>query len=212
MRFTAKHINTTCIEYSFGASIDTKTNAAVLRAYRHLPQLIELKAAGITDIVPSYTSLAIHFDTSCKLLKDLHAFDALIEKAVEQKDDDTPAEHTIYVDYSGEDLDEVCQKLKLTKEALIDLHAASYTIAMIGFREYFPYLLGLDPKLAIPRRDAPRSRVKKGSVAIAAGQTGVYPEDSPGGWHIIGHTDFDDFASLKPSDIIIFKNKETHAD
>ena len=211
MRFIAKHISATCIEYSFGSSIDKKTNEAVLRVYRCLPQLIELKKAGITDIVPSYTSLAIHFTTSCALLNDIHAFDALVEKALAQKSSDTPQTHTVYVDYSGEDLDEVCQKLKLSKETFIDLHASSYSIAMIGFREYFPYLLGLDPKLNIPRRNAPRFNVKKGSVAIAAGQTGIYPEDSPGGWHIIGHTDFDDFTSLKPSDIIIFKNKDKHA-
>ncbi len=211
MRFIAKHISATCIEYSFGASIDKRTNEAVLRVYRHLPQRIALKEAGIRDIVPSYTSLAIHFDTSCALLNDIHAFDAVIEKALAKKDVDSPKRHTVYVDYNGEDLDEVCQRLKLSKETFIDLHAASYSIAMIGFRAYFPYLLGLDSKLNIPRRDAPRSRVKKGSVAIAAGQTGVYPEDSPGGWHIIGHTDFDDFASLRPSDIIIFKEKEKHA-
>jgi len=211
MRFIAKHISETCIEYNFGSNIDKKTNDLVLSVYRNLPQLIDLKKAGIRDIVPSYTSLAIHFDTSCELLTDMHAFDKLLSKALEQKYNNTPAKHTVYVNYNGEDLDEVCQELKLSKEAFIDLHTSSYSIAMIGFREYFPYLLGLDPKLHIPRRNAPRSKVKRGSVAIAAGQTGIYPEDSPGGWHIIGHTDFDDFRSLKPSDIIVFKNKDKYA-
>lgn len=211
MNFISRHISATCKEYEFGSQIDKKTNELVLKVYRLLPELIDIKKAGITDIVPSYTTLAIHFNTSCELLNDLNAFNHLIEKALVQIHDYTPAEHIIYVDYSGEDLDDVCQKLKLSKDAFIDLHASSYSIAMIGFREYFPYLLGLDSKLNIPRRDTPRSKVKKGSVAIANGQTGIYSEDSPGGWHIIGYTDFDDFESLKPSDKIIFKNKDNHA-
>jgi KipI family sensor histidine kinase inhibitor len=208
MEFISKHISATCLEYGFGSKIDKKISDIVLKVYRSFPKQVDLKKAGIVDIVPSYTSLAVHFNTSCKLLKDPHAYDDLIQKALKETDSEKPVEHIIYVNYSGEDLDEVCQRLSLCKSEFIDLHTGSYSIAMIGFREYFPYLLGLDERLYIPRRDAPRTKVKKGSVAIAAGQTGVYPEDSPGGWHIIGHTDFNAFKTLKPSDIIIFKNKE----
>lgn len=208
MRFISKNISATCTEYSFGSKIDKKVNDMVLKVYRFLPQYIDLKKVGIIDIVPSYTSLTIHFNASCVLLKQPDAYDYLMQKALDEKHNDKPDEHTIYVDYNGEDIDEVCEKLKLSKSAFINLHTASYSIAMIGFREYFPYLLGLDEKLYIPRRDAPRAEVKKGSVAIAAGQTGVYPENLPGGWHIIGHTDFNAFKTLKASDIIIFKNKD----
>jgi len=64
-----------------------------------------------------------------------------------------------------------------------------YTVHFIGFIPGFVYLGGLDPRLNIPRRKTPRTLVPSGSVAIAAGQTGIYPIDSPGGWHIIGRTD-----------------------
>jgi KipI family sensor histidine kinase inhibitor len=208
MRFISKNISATCIEYSFGSKIDKNISDMVLKVYRFLPQYIDFKKAGVIDIVPAYTSLAIHFNTSCELFKQANAFDEFIEKALEQKYNHKPREHTVYVDYDGQDIDEVCKTLKLTKDDLIDLHTTSYTIAMIGFREYFPYLLGLDSRLDIPRRDTPRTKVKKGSVAIASGQTGIYPEESPGGWHIVGHTDFNAFKTLKPSDIIIFKNKD----
>ncbi|MCK5664957.1 MAG: carboxyltransferase domain-containing protein, partial [Thiotrichaceae bacterium] len=88
-----------------------------------------------------------------------------------------------------------------------------YTIAMLGFTGDFPYLLGLDQKLMLPRRASPRNLVNKGSVAIASIQCGIYAQDSPGGWHIIANTDFDDFALLKAGDKIIFKEKvkETYA-
>jgi KipI family sensor histidine kinase inhibitor len=208
MKFISKNISATCIEYNFGSKIDKYINDMVLKVYRFLPQYIDLKKAGIIDVVPSYTSLAIHFNTASELFKQPNAYDHLFEKALKEKHIHTPEEHTVYVDYNGEDIDEVCQTLNLSKGAFIDLHATSYSIAMIGFREYFPYLLGLDEKLNLPRRETPRTKVKKGSVAIAAGQTGIYPEDSPGGWHIIGHTAFDAFKTLKPSDIIIFKTMD----
>jgi KipI family sensor histidine kinase inhibitor len=46
----------------------------------------------------------------------------------------------------------------------------------------------VDARLAIPRRSSPRTLVPAGSVAVAAGQTGIYPIESPGGWHVIGRT------------------------
>lgn len=208
MKFISKQISATCIEYHFGSKIDKKTNEMVLKVYTLLPQHINLKKEGILDIVPSYTALTIHFNTSSELLKNPQSYDNIITKLLEEKLPLTPVEHSIYVDYSGEDLQTVCATLGLSKSEFINLHASSYAIAMIGFREYFPYLLGLDQKLYITRRETPRTKVKKGSVAIAAGQTGIYPEDSPGGWHIIGYTDFDAFKTLKPSDIITFKDKE----
>jgi KipI family sensor histidine kinase inhibitor len=59
---------------------------------------------------------------------------------------------------------------------------------MLGFRPGFPYLLGLDPALAMPRRATPRARVPAGSVGIGGAQTGIYPDAAPGGWQLIGRT------------------------
>jgi len=66
--------------------------------------------------------------------------------------------------------------------------AAEYRVAFIGFLPGFPYLMGLDPALHVPRRATPRTRVPAGSVAIGGAQTGIYPVASPGGWHVIGRT------------------------
>ncbi len=210
MKYTIRYLSATCIEICFGSRIDKSINDDVLKLYQNLPRLIDRQKEAIIDIVPSYTSLTIHFSSSCQLITNPHAFDAIIDKALGFQQHLQITQHTVYVTYNGEDIDAVCKTLKLSKDELITLHATSYSIAMIGFRAYFPYLLGLDPKLVLPRRDTPRVKVPKGSVAIAAGQTGIYSEDSPGGWHIIGHTDFDDFESLKPSDIITFKVRDEH--
>ena len=91
----------------------------------------------------------------------------------------------------GPDLPDVAQRLQLTENEVIDLHTATkYTVLMVGFLPGFPYLGPLPEALHLPRRDTPRLRVPPGSVAIAGGQTGIYPQASPGGWHLIGHTDF----------------------
>ena len=66
---------------------------------------------------------------------------------------------------------------------------ATYRAAFCGFAPGFAYLTGLDPALQLPRRATPRTRVPAGSVAIAAGYSAVYPTTSPGGWHLVGHTD-----------------------
>jgi 5-oxoprolinase (ATP-hydrolysing) subunit B len=67
--------------------------------------------------------------------------------------------------------------------------APEYTVAFLGFSPGFPYLVGLDPALEVPRRDTPRTSIPAGSVGLAGGQTGVYPTASPGGWQLIGRTE-----------------------
>ena len=47
---------------------------------------------------------------------------------------------------------------------------------------------GLDTSLFLDRKTTPNRNVKKGSVAIGGQQTGIYPQDSPGGWHCIGNS------------------------
>lgn len=63
-----------------------------------------------------------------------------------------------------------------------------FQVRMIGFAPGFPYLAGLPTCMALPRRATPRLQVPAGSVAIGGNQTGVYPQNSPGGWNLIGRT------------------------
>jgi KipI family sensor histidine kinase inhibitor len=97
---------------------------------------------------------------------------------------------TIDVRYDGADLAAVAAQCDVSTDALIALHSgATYTCAFCGFLPGFSYLVGLDPRLQLPRRTTPRTRVPAGSVAIAAEFTAVYPSASPGGWHLLGTTD-----------------------
>ena len=111
----------------------------------------------------------------------------------------------------GPDLEEVANHAGLSAEEVILRHTApDYHVYMLGFRPGFPYLGGLDPAIACPRRATPRQTVEQGSVGIAGAQTGVYPEPSPGGWNLIGRTPlklFDEKALslIHPGDTVRFE-------
>ena len=88
----------------------------------------------------------------------------------------------------GIDLEEVANRLGISTDEIIKLHTKSiYTVYGIGFLPGFMYLGGVPKELEIPRKAVPRLKVAKGSVGIASQQTGIYPQESPGGWNIIGN-------------------------
>ncbi len=120
----------------------------------------------------------------------------------------------------GLDLEFLASEKKVSIEALVAMHTEPiYTVYFIGFLPGFPYLGGLDKRLAFPRKKTPRSRIEKGAVGIAENQTGIYPQASPAGWQIIGNcplTLFNPVADkpclLKAGDQIRFKSigKQEH--
>lgn len=94
-----------------------------------------------------------------------------------------------YDDEFALDLKELSIEKKLSKSKIIKLHSDTiYTVYFIGFLPGFLYLGGLDESLYFPRKSTPRQHIKKGAVAIGGNQTGVYPNESPGGWNIIGNS------------------------
>ncbi len=139
-----------------------------------------------------------------------------LESLVVDPSEPTESKHfDINVVYDGDDLDDVATATGISREEVVARHvAASYTVVCLGFSRAFPYLAGLDPSLWLPRRDTPRTRVPAGSVAIAVEQTGIYPQASPGGWHLLGHTDdrlFDEGRDppslLQPGDHVRFVSR-----
>jgi inhibitor of KinA len=147
---------------------------------------------GVPAPVAAINSLLVNFDP---LVTDVDALAECIRGLLADLDPlpVAPARLvTIPVVYGGEagpDLPDVARQLGLTTDELISAHCAEvYRVMMIGFAPGFPYIGPLPERLALPRRSTPRAAVPAGSVAIAAGLTGIYPERLPGGWHIIGCT------------------------
>ncbi len=98
--------------------------------------------------------------------------------------------HRIPVRYDGEDLGLVARGARMSEDEVMRVHSAGeYVVAMLGFSPGFPYLTGLDGRLATPRRTEPRARIRAGAVAIGGTHAGIYTVDSPGGWNVIGYTD-----------------------
>lgn len=95
----------------------------------------------------------------------------------------------IYGGASGPDFETLCAAFGLSRDEFIELHTADeYRVDMLGFTPGFAYIGGLDERLDVPRLAEPRQRVPAGSVGIAAGRTGIYALDGPGGWPLIGRT------------------------
>jgi len=163
---------------------------------------------GIIDITPSYCSILVQYDILIYNEKALK--ERIIQTAVGLASaDEIPNNKLIKIptNYSKNlDLKRVAQHNKLSREEVIELHTkTTYRVYTIGFMVGFAYLATVDTKIATPRLESPRKKVPKGSVALADTQTAIYPQDSAGGWNIIGHTEFNDFQSFKIGDKVQFE-------
>lgn len=198
---------------SYGEAIEPGLNDRVQR----LAALIRsCGLPGIRAVVPAYACLAVHFDPLLWAGPTLGA--ELCDRAREAGAAPVPGRTVIvpvlYGGEAGPDLAELAAHCRLTPEQVVARHAApDYRVYLLGFVPGFPYLGGLDPALAAPRRATPRTRVPRGSVAIAGLQTGIYPLESPGGWQLIGRTPlrlFDPEAAdpclLRPGDRLRFQS------
>jgi len=147
--------------------------------------------AGVTDVVPAYASLAVHYDPSELNADDMSSrLREIVQSPMLQDGDDSAGSLvTIPTRYDGADMSAVAEATGLSPDEVIARHSAvEYYVYMLGFAPGFAYLGDLDPDLRLPRREVPRTRVPPGAVAIAGSQTAVYPRETPGGWHLIGTT------------------------
>jgi 5-oxoprolinase (ATP-hydrolysing) subunit B len=176
------------ITVEFSRNIDDAANQRVLALDRSLARET---IAGVTESVPTYRSLLVHYDPL------QIGFDALAEKlAALALLPVPPATKTrrwrIPVVYGGEhgiDIEDVASALNTTPDDIVARHVAgSYRVAMIGFTPGWSYLSGLDPSLQMPRRQNPRLLTPSGTISIGGVQTGVQCLAGPSGWHLLGRT------------------------
>lgn len=136
---------------------------------------------------PAVSGLSIQAATQA-----LNPLVAKLNKPV-NKQDRVVKQHTLVVSYggtAGQDLDWLAAQTGLSTQALIDLHSSAvYTVEFLGFLPGFAYLSGLPEPLQLPRRSSPRARVPAGTLAVGSAYCAVYPWESPGGWHLMGHVD-----------------------
>ncbi len=157
----------------------------------------QLRAAaipGVVELAPASTTVGVFYDATLLSFAAVGraVLDVLEAKAPRRAKRTAARAVEIPVCYEGEfapDLAEVADHAGLSPEEVVQRHAAAaYRVGCVGFMPGFPYLTGLPPELAVPRRAVPRREVAAGSVAIGGSQTGIYPSASPGGWNVIGRT------------------------
>lgn len=169
--------------------IDPVVNA---RAIDIASRVARMPLAFVRDVVVGYRSVMVYVDP---LAEGAAAFPERLRAIIaERSDDSVPRGAVIEVPVCydaafGPDLREVAAYARCDVADVIERHlAVEYRVFVVGFVPGFAYMAPVDPRIAAPRRTSPRVRVPRGSVAIAAGQTGIYPAETPGGWNLIGRT------------------------
>jgi len=161
---------------------------------------------GAGEAVPAYASVLLRFDPLVLSPEAAQARANVIAEAQREVPGPAPG-RLIEVEtrYDGPDLAAVAALSGVTSQDLVELHAGrEYTAFFLGFMPGFAYCGTLDPRIVAPRLETPRPRVPAGAVAIADGQTAVYPFDSPGGWRLIGRTALRSFdAAADPPALIV---------
>lgn len=172
---------------------------AAFQRVRAAMQCLDGAHPAIIELVAGFTGLTVHYDPHLVTLEPGESPHTSLTRLVERRLANLDVAAAIdsrlieipvcYLGDCAPDLEEVARGAGLSVEQVVELHSgAAYTVHMIGFTPGFPYLAGLDPRLAAPRRAEPRLRVAAGSVAIGGEQTGIYPMATPGGWNLIGRT------------------------
>ena len=173
----------TALLAELSARLDTAINTRAIALATALK-----KRRDVRQAIAGYASVTVHFDPEQATHESLAA--AIRRLAAKRPPMDEPGRlHRIPVIYGGPDIDEVGERLQLSREKIIEIHTRPiYRVFLVGFVPGWAYLGPLPDALVLPRREVPRTQVPAGSVAIAGRQSGIYPLPTPGGWHLIGRT------------------------
>jgi inhibitor of KinA len=219
MSYKISPLSEQAVTLYFDQQISEEINGKVLGMVKYIEKH---PFEGLTELVPAYASMTVFYDLlrvkkACFPGQTAFGFVKLyLENLYDRTDgsiEDSGKKKIIPVHYTGEDLEVVASGTGLAIEEIIKIHSSTeYRVYMLGFLPGFAYLGGMDSRLAVPRRDTPRLSVPKGAVAIGGSQTGIYPCESPGGWHIIGYTDVQLFdyklnspSYLRAGDRVVFE-------
>ena len=208
-------------ENSLLIQFENKIHETINRKIRILCDYFENhKIKGIIEYIPYYTAISIVYNPfEFKLHEGFPLLKNEIENIINSLDFSKEYKENIvevpvcYEEDFGPDIKYVAKYNNISIEEVKSIHTSGkYLVYMLGFAPGFPYLGGMNKKIATPRKETPRLKIPEGSVGIAGMQTGVYPIETPGGWQIIGRTPLKLFnlespkkSFLKCGDVVKFK-------
>ena len=147
---------------------------------------------AIVEIIPAYATVCVVYEP---MLMDYESVKNYLSGFLDDLNDAGSISATVfeipvlYNEETGPDMNFVSEHSGLSAGEIISIHTSrEYLIYMLGFAPGFPYLGGMDERIAAPRLKVPRQKITPGSVGIAGSQTGMYSIESPGGWQLIGRT------------------------
>jgi inhibitor of KinA len=178
----------TALVVEFGDRIDRRLSMWVLALDRRLR---DAAIAGVTETVPTFRSLLVHFDP---LVLPCAALMATVDELMlGLRLTEAAGRHwrlpVCYDANLAPDLDDVAARTGLTPAQVVERHCGiTYHVYMLGFLPGQAYMGDLPAELALPRRETPRVRIPAGSLAIATTMTCIFPLETPCGWHLIGRS------------------------
>lgn len=201
----------------------TDANRKPLSAAMQLRLAIESASAagelpGVTETIPAAATVLVYIDPrQISLQRAAELISALDLEAVAATTTNPGSHIEIPTVYTGPDLEPLANRLQLSPQQLIALHGEiTWTAAFGGFAPGFMYLVSQDFPFTVPRLASPRAAIPAGSVALAGGFSAVYPQQSPGGWQLIGHTEVVMWDTqrpqpslVQPGDTVRFVNQAT---
>jgi KipI family sensor histidine kinase inhibitor len=170
-----------------GDTISREVHAKVQALYSTIHDAMIL---GVEELVPTYRSVSVYYNPSVIRQDDLKL--KINDLVIAPTGSTRGRNFGVPVLYGGDygpDLEFVAAYNNLPIKEVISIHTQNdYLVHMMGFAPGFAYLGGVSERITAPRLETPRIVIPAGSVGIADAQTGVYPQDSPGGWQLIGRT------------------------
>ncbi len=188
---------------SFGPSITLKNHEKVKLSFQYLSKIT---LPWLIEVIPSYNSILIEYDpfeiSFEKLSRWWKQLDfGSLENLAPSQDIQIPV---CYDEEWAIDLPRICKSARINSQDFIKIHAGKpYHTFLLGFQPGFPYMGLVDKSIAKDRLENPRAKVLKGSVGIAGRQTGIYPNDSPGGWNLVGRTPLPIFDTQQSPNFLI---------
>ncbi|RLA73873.1 MAG: allophanate hydrolase [Epsilonproteobacteria bacterium] len=188
MQISQTSVNSLLI--SFGEVISQDISQKVQNGFN---AIMKLNDEAIYEIIPSYTTIFLSFDIfKYNFFSIKNSLKKIITNYIPTHtiDDDDIIDIDVCYDISyGLDLKQISKTKNITIDEIVAIHTKNiYYVYALGFLPGFGFLGLVDDAIATPRLKSPRKKVLKGSVGIADNQTAVYPQDSAGGWNIIGQT------------------------
>ncbi|TYS90365.1 5-oxoprolinase subunit PxpB [Rossellomorea aquimaris] len=200
MNYTLRPLGDHAVVIQLGNSIQQETHEKV----KAVTTFFETRTIDwLVEYIPAFTTVTLYYDP-IRIIESYKPFQSTLPYKIvcseiehilsqlttlEQSDSRIVDIPVCYGGEFGPDLEDVANHNHMSIEEVIAKHSnGDYLVYMIGFAPGFPYIGGMSPDIATPRRESPRLKIPAGSVGIAGEQTGVYPIETPGGWQLIGRT------------------------